>query len=101
MEESPDHEPTLIEWGMGVHLNHPITAQRRTRNSRLARWELWMPHLSVPRRDGEGAYKQDGEPPRSLRLGPGSGVRRTATPPENIANAGVCQIRVHGTTKVD
>jgi hypothetical protein len=22
MDESPDHEPTLIERGMGVHLNH-------------------------------------------------------------------------------
>jgi hypothetical protein len=27
MDESPDHEPTLIERGMGVHLNHPLTAQ--------------------------------------------------------------------------
>jgi hypothetical protein len=25
MDESPDHEPTLIERGMGVHLNYPIT----------------------------------------------------------------------------
>jgi hypothetical protein len=23
MDESTDHEPTLIERGMGVHLNHP------------------------------------------------------------------------------
>jgi hypothetical protein len=44
MNESPDHEPTLIEWGMGVHLNHPITAQRGIRNSRPARWELQKPH---------------------------------------------------------
>jgi hypothetical protein len=29
---------------MGVHLNHPITAQRGIRNSRPARWELRKPH---------------------------------------------------------
>jgi hypothetical protein len=44
MDDSPDHEPTLIERGMGVHLNHPITAQRGIRNSRPARWELRKPH---------------------------------------------------------
>jgi hypothetical protein len=44
MDESPDHDPTLIERGMGVHLNHPITAQRGIRNSRPARWELRKPH---------------------------------------------------------
>jgi hypothetical protein len=44
MDESPDHKPTLIEWGMGVHLNHPITTQRGIRNSRPARWELRKPH---------------------------------------------------------
>jgi hypothetical protein len=70
MDESPDHEPTLIEWSMGVHLNHPITAQRETHNSRPARWELWMPHPFVPRRDGEGAYKQDGEHPSITLTGP-------------------------------
>jgi hypothetical protein len=44
MDESPDHDPTLIEWGMGVHLNHPITARRGIRNSRPDRWELRRPH---------------------------------------------------------
>jgi hypothetical protein len=44
MDESPDHKPTLIERGMGVHLNHPITAQREIRNSRPDRWELRNPH---------------------------------------------------------
>jgi hypothetical protein len=29
---------------MGVHLNHPITAQRGIRNSRPARWGLRKPH---------------------------------------------------------
>jgi hypothetical protein len=37
-------KPTLIEWGMGVHLNHPITARRGIRDSRLARWGLRKPH---------------------------------------------------------
>jgi hypothetical protein len=44
MDESPDHEPTLIERGMGVHLNHPLAAQREIRNSRPDRWGLWKPH---------------------------------------------------------
>jgi hypothetical protein len=28
MDESPDHEPTLIARGMGIHLNHLITTRR-------------------------------------------------------------------------
>jgi hypothetical protein len=44
MDESPDHEPTLIERGMGVHLNHLITAQRGIRNPRPDRWGLRKPH---------------------------------------------------------
>jgi hypothetical protein len=44
MEESPDHEPTLIEGGMGVHLNYPIIARRGIRNPRPDRWGLWKPH---------------------------------------------------------
>jgi hypothetical protein len=58
MDVSLDHEPTLIEWGTDVHLNHPLTAQRGIRDSRPARWESWTPHPSVLRKDGEGAYKQ-------------------------------------------
>jgi hypothetical protein len=70
MDVSPDHELTLIEWGTDVHLNHPITARRGTRNSRPARWELWMPHPSILRRDDEGACKQDGEHPSIASTGP-------------------------------
>jgi hypothetical protein len=44
MDESLDHEPTLIERGMGVHLNHPITARRGIRNPRPDRWGLRKPH---------------------------------------------------------
>jgi hypothetical protein len=44
MDESPNHEPTLIERGIGIHLNHPITAQQGIHNLRPARWELWKPH---------------------------------------------------------
>jgi hypothetical protein len=29
---------------MGLHLNHPITAQREIRNPRPDRWGLWRPH---------------------------------------------------------
>jgi hypothetical protein len=61
MDASPEHKPTLIELGTGVHLNHPITARRGTHDSRPTRWESWTPHPPVPRRDGEGMYKQVGE----------------------------------------
>jgi hypothetical protein len=61
MDMSPDHEPTLIERGTDVHLNHPLTAQQGIRDSRPARWESWTPHPFVLRKDGEGAYKQVGE----------------------------------------
>jgi hypothetical protein len=37
-------QPTLIERGMDVHLNHPLAARRGIRNSRPARWELRKPH---------------------------------------------------------
>jgi hypothetical protein len=61
MDESLDHEPTLIERGTDVHLNHPLTTQQEIRDSRPARWESWTPHPSALRKDGEGAYKQVGE----------------------------------------
>jgi hypothetical protein len=50
MYEFPDHEPTLIEWGMGVHLNHPITARRGIRDPRPDRRGLRKPH--PPSREG-------------------------------------------------
>jgi hypothetical protein len=50
MDESLDHEPTLIERGMSVHLNQPITAQRGIRNPRPDRWGLQKPH--PPSREG-------------------------------------------------
>jgi hypothetical protein len=50
MDESLDHEPTLIERGMGVHLNHPIIARRGIRNLRPDRWGLRKPH--PPSREG-------------------------------------------------
>jgi hypothetical protein len=37
-------QPTLIERSMGVHSNHPLTAQRGICNSRPDRWGLRKPH---------------------------------------------------------
>jgi hypothetical protein len=61
MDESPDHEPTLIERGMGVHLNRPLVAQRGIRNPRPDRWGLRKPH--PPSRGGTARVrlKQDEE----------------------------------------
>jgi hypothetical protein len=58
MDVSPDHEPTLIERGMNIHLNHPLTARRGIRDSRPARWESRKPHPSTLRKGGEGACKR-------------------------------------------
>jgi hypothetical protein len=57
MDESPDHEPTVIERGMGVHLNHPINSS--TRNPQFATRSIGVAATSpsVPRRDVEGAFK--------------------------------------------
>jgi hypothetical protein len=66
MDASPDHEPTLIERGMGVHLNHPITARRGTCDSRPARWESQTPR--PPSR--EGTYEKVREPVPIASNGP-------------------------------
>jgi hypothetical protein len=55
-----------------------------TRNLQSASRSMGVVKTSPPvsRRDGEGAYKCKSESsPRSPRTGPGSGARRTATPP--------------------
>jgi hypothetical protein len=87
MDESPDHEPTLIERGMGVHLNYPITARRGTCDSRPARWESQTPR--PPSRGGtaRGRTEKSESSSRSPRMGPGSGARREATPPGHAPNA--------------
>jgi hypothetical protein len=73
MDESSDHEPTLIEWGMCVHLNHPLTARRGIRNPRPNRWGLWRPH--PPSRGGTAIarLKQDEELTPIASNGPGLG----------------------------
>jgi hypothetical protein len=60
MDESPDHEPTPIERGMGIHLNHPLAARRGIRNPRPDRRGLWKPH--PPSRGGtaRARLEQDG-----------------------------------------
>jgi hypothetical protein len=57
MDESLDHEPTLIERGMGIHLNHLINSS--TRNPQFATRSMGVAETSpsVSRRDGEGAFK--------------------------------------------
>jgi hypothetical protein len=100
---------TLIEWGMGVHLNRPPTTQRGICNPRPDRWGLRKSH--PPSREGtaRARLKHDEElalitsngpklggsthgytsrplervPPRSRAHAPSSGVRlaRGLTPP--------------------
>jgi hypothetical protein len=70
MDESLDHEPTLIKRVMGVHLNHPITARWGIRNPRPDRWGLWKSH--PPPREGtaKGRTKQVEEPNPIASNGP-------------------------------
>jgi hypothetical protein len=91
MDVSPDHEPTLIERGTDVHLNHPIIAQRGTHDSKPARSESWTPHPLSRGRTAKGRMDKTESSSRSPRLGPGSGARRTATPPGYALNADECR----------
>jgi hypothetical protein len=63
MDESPDHAPTPIKRGMGVHLNYPITARRGIRNLRPDRWGLWKPHPPF----GGGTARERTNPSRRTR----------------------------------
>jgi hypothetical protein len=48
MDVSLDHETTLIEQGMGVHLNYPLTARQSICDSQHARWEAWIASPLLP-----------------------------------------------------
>jgi hypothetical protein len=61
MDESPNHEPTLIERGMGVPLNHPLTARRGIRNPQPDRWGLRSPHPLSRGGTARARLKQDEE----------------------------------------
>jgi hypothetical protein len=63
MDVSRDHEPTLIERGMNVHLNHPIIAHRGIRDSRPIRGKHGLLHPSSPRKGVEGLTTKLGTPP--------------------------------------
>jgi hypothetical protein len=73
MDVSPDHEPTLIERGTDVHLNHSLAAQRGIHDSQPARWESWRPHPSALRKGGEGVHKTSWRAHLDRLSGPGLG----------------------------
>jgi hypothetical protein len=100
MDVSPDYEPTLIERGTDIHLNHPLTAQRGIRNSRPARWESWTPHPSVLWKDGEGAYKQVGELTTIALSGPGVGGSTHGYTSWVCTKHRCMSVRVYGTAEV-
>jgi hypothetical protein len=54
-------KPTLIERGMGVHLNHPLTARRGIRNPRPDRWGLRRPRPLSRGGKARARLKQDEE----------------------------------------
>jgi hypothetical protein len=101
MDVSPDHEPTLIERGTDVHLNHLITAQRGTHDSRPARWESWTPHPPVPRKDDEGAYEQDGEHAPIASNGPSLGGSTHGCTSWICTEHRQVSIRAHGTAEAE
>jgi hypothetical protein len=91
MDVSRDHESTLIERGMGVHLNHPIIAKRGIRDSRPARWESWTPHPSVQRKDDDEAYGQEGEPAPITSIAPRLGGSTHSNTSWRALNADGCR----------
>jgi hypothetical protein len=99
MGVSPDHEPTPIEWGTDVHLNHPLIAQRGIRDSQPARWESWTPHPSVLWKDSEGAYEQVGELAPIASNRPGLGGSTHGYTSWVCTECGRVLIRAHGTAK--
>jgi hypothetical protein len=85
--------------GHDLHLNCLITAQRGTHDSRPARWELWAPHPSVPWRDGEGAYEQDGENAPITSNGPRLGGSTHGYTSWICTERRRVSIRAHGTAE--
>jgi hypothetical protein len=68
--------------GHGRPLESPDNSSTRNPQSTTRSMGVAETSPSVPRRDGEGAFKYKTESsPRSPRTGPGSGARRMATPP--------------------
>jgi hypothetical protein len=68
--------------GHGRPLESPDNNSTRNPQSTTRSMGVAETSPSVPQRDGEGAFKYKTEStPRSPRIGPGSGARRTATPP--------------------
>ena len=81
MDVSPDHEPTLIERGTDVHLNHPLTAHRGVHGSQPARGKHGSPHPSSLRKGDEGRNTKSRAAPDRPYLGQGSGAPRIVTTP--------------------
>jgi hypothetical protein len=68
--------------GHGRPLESPDNSSTRNLQSATRSMGVAETSPSVPRRDGEGAFKYKSESsPRLPRMGPGSGARRKATPP--------------------
>jgi hypothetical protein len=68
--------------GYGRPLGLPDNSSTRNPQSATRSMGVVETSPSIPRRDGEGAYKNKSESsPRSPRTGPGSGAQRTATHP--------------------
>jgi hypothetical protein len=68
--------------GHGRPLESPDNSSTRNPQSATRSMGVAETSPSVPRRDGEGAFKYKSESsPRPRRTGPGSGARCTATPP--------------------
>jgi hypothetical protein len=68
--------------GHGRPLESPDNSSTRNPQSATRSMGVVETSPSVPRRDGEGEFNYKSEStPRSPRTGPGSGARRTATPP--------------------
>ena len=78
MDVSPDHEPTLIERGMDVHLNYLLTARRDVHDLQPDRGKHRSPHPSSLRKGDEGRNSKPRFSPDRSYLGQDSGAPRIA-----------------------
>jgi hypothetical protein len=80
---------------MGVHLNHPITAQRGILNPRPDRRGLWKPHPLSRGGTAWARLKQDGELTPIASNGPRLGGSTHGYTPWGAPNArGTSRVRV-------
>jgi hypothetical protein len=93
----PRADPYRIEHGRPLEL--PDNSSTRNPQFATRSWELWMPHPSVPQRDGERVCEQDREHPPIASTRPGLGGSTRGYTSWICTERRRVSIRAHGTTE--